>query len=235
MGYICDEDMIEELGKKHMEHIEHGGGNHPSREGNERGNPRFRTGFYDNHGRNQSPKRAWIHENIMFHMRKEKKPLRSSIEAKIPNFVGNLDIEAVLDWLYEVDKFFDIMNGPEEDQVKIVAYKLGGGAGALWQREQDNQVEFDVDVVRGSSSKLGNEGGEDGSRMLMGGRPNQSQLILPSTTNTTSSSNASGSGVDKNKKIQSVNSNSYDRPTGAKCFRCGEPGHRSNLCIKRAT
>ncbi|GJR92363.1 hypothetical protein Tco_0264537 [Tanacetum coccineum] len=57
-------------------------------------------------------------------------------------------------------------------------------------------------------------GGEDGSRMLMGGRPNQSQLILPSTTNTTSSSNASGSGVDKNKKIQSVNSNSYDKPTG---------------------
>nr|GEZ19088.1 transposon Ty3-I Gag-Pol polyprotein [Tanacetum cinerariifolium] len=51
------------------------------------------------------------------------------VKTEIPNFVGNLDIEAVLDWLYEVDKFFDIMKVPEEEQVKVVAYKLRGGAG----------------------------------------------------------------------------------------------------------
>ncbi|GJV23614.1 transposon ty3-I gag-pol polyprotein [Tanacetum coccineum] len=43
------------------------------------------------------------------------------------------------DWLYEVDKFFDIMEVLEEEQVKVVAYKLRGGAGAWWQREQDNR------------------------------------------------------------------------------------------------
>ncbi|GJU37292.1 hypothetical protein Tco_1185646 [Tanacetum coccineum] len=43
------------------------------------------------------------------------------------------------DWLYEVDKFFDIMEVLEEEQVKVVAYKLRGGARAWWQHEQDNR------------------------------------------------------------------------------------------------
>jgi hypothetical protein len=45
----------------------------------------------------------------------------------------------VLDWLYEVDKLFNIMDVPEKEQVKIVAYKLHGGAGAWWQSEKDNR------------------------------------------------------------------------------------------------
>jgi hypothetical protein len=53
--------------------------------------------------------------------------------------VLHLDQEAVLDWLYEVDKFFDIMDVPEEEQVKIVANKLRGGARAWWQNKQDNR------------------------------------------------------------------------------------------------
>ncbi|GKF21934.1 hypothetical protein Tco_0070572 [Tanacetum coccineum] len=77
-----------------------GGGNHANREGNNHGDRRFRP---NNDG--------FFHDH-----------------AEIPNFLGNLDLEAVLDWLYEVDKFFDIMDVPEEEQVNIVAYKpeLGG-------------------------------------------------------------------------------------------------------------
>ncbi|GJY75150.1 hypothetical protein Tco_0480266 [Tanacetum coccineum] len=41
------------------------------------------------------------------------------VKAEIPNFAGNLDIEVVLDWLYEVDKFFDIMEFPVDEQVKV--------------------------------------------------------------------------------------------------------------------
>nr|GEV41902.1 hypothetical protein [Tanacetum cinerariifolium] len=37
------------------------------------------------------------------------------------------------------DKFFDIMEVLEEEPVKVVAYKLRRGAGAWWQREQDNR------------------------------------------------------------------------------------------------
>ena len=32
-----------------------------------------------------------------------------------------------------------------------------------------------------------------------------------------------------------ANANPYARPTGNKCYRCREPGHRSSTCLKRAT
>ena len=147
---------------------------HPTREGNEHGNYRLRPnndGFLRNHARNQSPKQAWRHDEVMFSDEEgddeaydefgdglrggnpRRRPMARRnvnhqgygerqgyrVKAEIPNFVGNLDIEAVLDWLYEVDKFFDIMDVPDYEQVKIVAYKLRGGAGAWWQNEQDNR------------------------------------------------------------------------------------------------
>ena len=45
-------------------------------------------------------------------------------------FSENLDIESFLDWIYQVDKFFDMTYVLMEKQVKFVAYKLKGGATA---------------------------------------------------------------------------------------------------------
>ncbi|GJV70581.1 transposon ty3-I gag-pol polyprotein, partial [Tanacetum coccineum] len=253
------------------------------------------------------------------------------VKAKIPNFIGNLDIEAALDWLYEVDKFFDIMEVPEEEQVKVVAYKLRGGAGAWWQREQDNQraqgrrpvdtwirmkqmikgrflpsnieqilyqqyhtwvhgkrtvADYTGEFLRLQARCNLRETDEQSAARYISGlnsliqerlsltliwsvdqaqnmamkaeriaskigfgfrRSNMETLInykiqtsqiqstIPSTTTTTSNSKANESGVDKNKESQPVNSNPYARLMGAKCFRCGEPGHRSNVCSKRST
>ena len=49
----------------------------------------------------------------------------------ISYFRGNLDIESFLDWIYKMDKFFDMAYVFMEKQVKFVAYKLKGGAPTL--------------------------------------------------------------------------------------------------------
>jgi hypothetical protein len=48
----------------------------------------------------------------------------------LPFFSGVADIEQFLDWIYEVERFFDIMRIEAERKVDFVAYKLRGGVGA---------------------------------------------------------------------------------------------------------
>ena len=48
----------------------------------------------------------------------------------IPSFSVNNDFDSFLDWIYEVDKFFDMAYVLMEKQVKFVAYKLKGEATA---------------------------------------------------------------------------------------------------------
>uniref|UniRef100_A0A6N2KR41 Retrotransposon gag domain-containing protein n=1 Tax=Salix viminalis TaxID=40686 RepID=A0A6N2KR41_SALVM len=52
----------------------------------------------------------------------------------LPNFNGQLQIEGFLDWLAMVERFFDYMDIPEDKRVKLVAYKLMGGASAWWEQ-----------------------------------------------------------------------------------------------------
>jgi len=56
------------------------------------------------------------------------------MKVDIPSFSRNLDIEFFLDWIYEVDKFFDMDYVPMKKQVKFVTYKLKGGAAAWWDQ-----------------------------------------------------------------------------------------------------
>ena len=58
------------------------------------------------------------------------------MKVDIPSISGNLDIEFFLDWIYEVDKFFDIAYVPMEKQVKFVTYKLKGGVASWWDQLQ---------------------------------------------------------------------------------------------------
>ena len=44
---------------------------------------------------------------------------------------GHLHVEFLV-WLWEVERFFEAMKVSEDRQVKIVAYKLKGGAVASW-------------------------------------------------------------------------------------------------------
>ena len=54
------------------------------------------------------------------------------MKIEIPSFSGNLLLELV----YEVEKFFDMVYVPEDKHVKFVAYKLKGGAAAWWDQLQ---------------------------------------------------------------------------------------------------
>nr|GMD17898.1 transposon Ty3-I Gag-Pol polyprotein [Ipomoea batatas] len=55
------------------------------------------------------------------------------------HFNGHLDVEAFLDWIYEVEKCFEMLEVPEDRQAKYVAHKLKGGAAAWWEMTQNNR------------------------------------------------------------------------------------------------
>ena len=60
------------------------------------------------------------------------------MKAELPSFNGNISIEKYLDWVNEVEKFFDYMGTIDDKQVCLVACKLKGGASAWWDRAQLN-------------------------------------------------------------------------------------------------
>ena len=67
------------------------------------------------------------------------------MKIEIPSFSGNLVIES--DWVYEVEKFFDMAYISEEKHVKFVAYKIKGGGAAWWEQLQITRRRQDTPPV----------------------------------------------------------------------------------------
>ncbi|XP_070043834.1 uncharacterized protein [Nicotiana tomentosiformis] len=70
------------------------------------------------------------------------------LKVDLPTFAGNLNIEGFMDWITEVDRFFDYMEIPEEHRVKLVAYRLKGAAFSWWERLHDTRRRVGKGQVR---------------------------------------------------------------------------------------
>ena len=62
------------------------------------------------------------------------------MKVELPSFNGNVSIEEYLDWVSEVEKFFDYIGIADHKQVCLVAYKLKGGVSSQWDRVQLNRT-----------------------------------------------------------------------------------------------
>jgi hypothetical protein len=65
-----------------------------------------------------------------------REPQTFRMKMDLPSFNGQLQIEGFLDWLAVVERFFDYMEIPEDKKVKLVAYRLMGGASTWWEQLQ---------------------------------------------------------------------------------------------------
>ena len=70
------------------------------------------------------------------------------LKIDISYFSGNLNIEDFIDWITDIDKFFEYMEVQEEKRVRLVACRLKGGAFAWWERLKNRRIRARKQQVR---------------------------------------------------------------------------------------
>ncbi|GKB13483.1 hypothetical protein Tco_0847406 [Tanacetum coccineum] len=81
------------------------------------------------------------------------------LKVDLPFFNGSLNIKDFLDWIAEVERFFEFAKITGNKQVELVAYCLKGGASSWWEQVQNQRKRLGKQPTR-SWPKM--------KRMLMG-------------------------------------------------------------------
>ncbi|XP_031405672.1 uncharacterized protein LOC116214403 [Punica granatum] len=185
------------------------------------------------------------------------------LKAEIPVFNGCLNIEEFLDWLSEVDRFFEYAEVPEEKRVKLVAYRLKGGTSTWWDllfmkyqrcvQGSRSIHDYTVEFLRLAERNALNESeSQQVAQYMEGLKPtirgqdwhaDESSQASAERSQATKQPelNKQGQGnFDKSvsKKLVtetevSRNQNSLAKQFRAKCFKCNQPGHRLSDCPRR--
>ena len=66
----------------------------------------------------------------------------------LAEFDGQLNIEEFLDWIFEVERFFEYRDIPERKLVKFVALKCKGCAWAWWEQLQRMCIWLRIDPIQ---------------------------------------------------------------------------------------
>ena len=70
------------------------------------------------------------------------------LKVDIPFFSDNLNMEDFINWIVEIDKFFDYMEVLEEKRVKLVACRLKGCASTWWKMLHNRRLREGKQLMR---------------------------------------------------------------------------------------
>jgi len=59
---------------------------------------------------------------------------------EIPLFKGVMRIEEVLDWLTDVERFFEVMEIPKNKKVRLVSVRLQAAASVWWEQTTNSRA-----------------------------------------------------------------------------------------------
>ena len=65
--------------------------------------------------------------------------LNSKLDVGVVPYDGKLDTNVVLDWIFDMEKFFEFEGTPDNRKVKIAVIRLKGYALLWWEHLQTNR------------------------------------------------------------------------------------------------
>eukprot|EP00253_Pinus_taeda_P016787 PITA_16787 len=173
---------------------------------------------------------------------------------ELPTYDGSLSIDVVLDWISEMDKYFECEEVSEDRRVKFAATKLKGHATLWWDSVQNERKRLKKPPIKTWTRMVAKLKGrflprdyqitlhrqvqnlrQRGLSVKEGRGQSYGRGRTASNSEEASSSRTSGiaekgDGTRGGKSFQRGRGNGRGRGTGYQCYRCHKWGHLSFEC-----